>query len=60
VTFDSKSSNMDERKKWVQLILKDRKYDKKAIYRLVLRDADSGVECESVDVVVDRAISDDF
>ncbi len=60
VTFDSKSSNMDERKKWVQLVLKDRQYDKKTTYRLVLRDADSGVECESVDVVIDRAISDDF
>jgi uncharacterized protein (TIGR02687 family) len=60
VSFDSKSSDVDERKKWVQLVLKDRPYDKKTIYRLVLRDADSGVECESVDVVIDRAISDDF
>lgn len=60
VTFDSKSSNMDERKKWVQLVLKDRQYDKRATYRLVLRDADSGVECESVDVTIDRAYSDDF
>jgi uncharacterized protein (TIGR02687 family) len=60
VTFDSTSGNMDERKKWVSLVLKDGQYDKKTTYRLVLRDADSGVECESVDVSIDRAYSDDF
>lgn len=60
VTFDSTSGNMDERKKWVFLILKDRQYDRKTSYRLVLRDAESGVECESVDVSIDRAFTDDF
>ncbi len=60
VTFESASGNMDERKKWVQLVLKDRHYDKKTTYRLVLRDAESGVECESVDVVIDRGLRDDF
>ena len=28
VTFDSASGNMDERKKWVPLVLRDRPYDK--------------------------------
>ncbi|MGC4033262.1 MAG: BREX-1 system phosphatase PglZ type A [Tepidisphaeraceae bacterium] len=60
VTFDSTSGNMDERKKWVSLVLKDRQYDKKTPYRLVLRDADTGVEQQSADVTIDRAFSDDF
>ena len=60
VTFDGVSGNMDERKKWVSLVLKDRKYNKKTPYRLVLRDADTGVEQQSADVTIDRAFSDDF
>ena len=35
---------MDERKKSVVLVLQDRQYDKKTKYRLVLRDADTGIE----------------
>jgi uncharacterized protein (TIGR02687 family) len=60
VTFDSASEKMEERQKSVMLTLQDREYDKKATYRLVLRDADTGVEVQSVDVVIDRAIADDF
>jgi uncharacterized protein (TIGR02687 family) len=60
VTFDSSSSNLDERKKWVNLVLKDREYNKKTPYRLVLRDAETGIEQQSVDVVIDRAFTDDF
>ena len=60
VTFDSTSGNMDERKKWVQLVLKDRQYDKKTPYRLVLRDTETDVEHQSVDVTIDRAFGDDF
>jgi uncharacterized protein (TIGR02687 family) len=60
VTFDSASGNMDERKKWVPLVLKDRLYDKKKAYRLVLRDAETDVEHQSVDVTIDKAFSDDF
>ncbi len=29
-------------------------------YRLVLRDADTGIEQQSVDVTIDRAFTDDF
>ncbi|WLD11910.1 BREX-1 system phosphatase PglZ type A [Planctellipticum variicoloris] len=60
VTFESTSANMEERKKWVSLALKDRPYDKKTQYRLVLRDAETGVEQQSVEVIIDRAFTDDF
>ena len=60
VTFDSASTNMDDRKQWVQLVLKDRPYDKKNAYRLVLRDAQTDVEHQSVEVTIDRAFTDDF
>jgi uncharacterized protein (TIGR02687 family) len=60
VTFDSSSGNLDERKKWVNLVLKDRQYNKKTPYRLVLRDAETGIEQQSVDVIIDRAFTDDF
>ena len=60
VTFDSVSEKMDERKKWVPLVLQDRPYDKKTPFRLILRDAETGIEQQSVPVVIDRAFSDDF
>lgn len=40
VKFESSSGNLDERKKWVRLVLKERQYNKKTRYRLVLRDAE--------------------
>ncbi|BBO04475.1 alkaline phosphatase [Bradyrhizobium ottawaense] len=60
VKFDSASGNLDERKKWVNLVLKDRDYNKKAPYRLVLKDAETGIEQQSVEVIIDRAFTDDF
>jgi len=60
VKFESSSGNLDERKKWVSLVLKDRQYDKKTPYRLVLRDAETGIEQQSVEVIIDRAFTDDF
>ena len=60
VKFESRSGNLDERKKWVRLVLKERQYDKKTPYRLVLRDAATGIEQQSVDVIIDRAFTDDF
>lgn len=60
VTFESSSDTMDERKKWVHLVLQEQAYDKKTAYRLVLRDAETGVDQQSVPVVIDRAFSDDF
>lgn len=60
VTFDSVSDNMSDRQKDVYLVLQDRPYDKRTSYRLVLRDADTGIEQQSVNVIIDRAIADDF
>ena len=42
------------------LVLQDRKYNKQTKYRLVLRDADTDIERQSVDVIIDRAFTDDF
>jgi hypothetical protein len=58
--LESASDNIEERKKSVTLVLQDRQYDKKTKYRLVLRDAETGVEQESMDIIIDRAFSDDF
>jgi hypothetical protein len=60
MTFESISDKMEERKKWVSLVLQDREYDKKVPYRLVLRDAESSIEQQSVPVIIDRAFTDDF
>lgn len=60
ITFDSTSDSMSERQKDVYLVLQDRQYDKKTNYRLILRDADTGIEQQQVGVTIDRAISDDF
>jgi uncharacterized protein (TIGR02687 family) len=60
VTFDSTSENMDKRTKQVVLVLEDRQYDKKTKYTLRLRDAETDIEQQSVDVIIDRAFSDDF
>jgi uncharacterized protein (TIGR02687 family) len=60
VTFESVSEKLDERKKWVPLVLQDRPYDKKTSFRLILRDAETGIEQQSVPVVIDRAFHDDF
>lgn len=60
VKFDSSSGNLDERKKWISLVLKERQYNKKTPYRLVLRDAETGIEEQSVEVIIDRTFTDDF
>lgn len=60
VTFDSTSERMDERKRWVPLVLQDHQYHKHTAYRLVLRDADTGIEQQSVPVTIDRVFADDF
>jgi len=60
VTFESSSGNLEDRKKTVILELREREYDKKTKYRLVLRDAETDIEQQSVEVMIDRAFSDDF
>lgn len=60
VTFESGSGNLDDRKKWVPLTLQERTYNKKTPYRLVLQDAETGVQQQSIEVMIDRAYTDDF
>jgi hypothetical protein len=59
-TFDSASENMNDRKRWVSLVLLDRPYDKHKPCRLVLREAEAYIEQQSVEVTIDRAFTDDF
>lgn len=44
VTFDRTAANLYQRRTWVNLVLQDRKYDKRTPYRLALTDAATGVE----------------
>ena len=60
VKFESSSGIFSERKKWVSLVLKERQYNKKTNYRLVLRDTETNIEHQSVDVIIDRTFADDF
>ncbi len=60
VTFDSTSSEMDERKKSVMLMLKSAQYDNKKEYHLVLRDAETEIEHERYPVTIDLALVSDF
>lgn len=60
VTFDSSSDNMAERTKWVVLTLQNIDYRRDKNYRLMLRDAETNIEVQSVDVRIDRAFGEDF
>jgi hypothetical protein len=60
VTFDSSSDSLEERKKSIRFELRTGIYKKTTPYRLVLRDADSDAEVQSVPVVIDRSFDDDF
>ena len=59
ITCDSASEIMDARKKSLTLILRDREYNKKTTYNLVLRDVGTGLQ-QSIPIIIDRAFSDDF
>jgi uncharacterized protein (TIGR02687 family) len=60
VKFESASGSLDDRKQRLMLTLKDEVYDKKKAYRLVLTDVDTSIEQQSVEVIIDRAFTDDF
>ena len=60
ITFDSTSDSIEERKKPLRFELRTGTYDKTTPYRLVLRDAESDAEVQSVPVVIDRSFDDDF
>jgi hypothetical protein len=59
-TFDSQSSDMDERKKSIMLMLKSTGFDSKKEYYLVLRDADTAIEYARYPVSIDLALTSDF
>lgn len=60
VIFDSTSNDIEERKRTILLELSTREFDKTKPYRLVLRDAETDAEVESIPVVIDRSFEDDF
>ena len=60
LTFDSKSSSMEDRKKSAKLMVKAGQYDKKREYSLVLRDAETKIEYLRIPMKIDLAFSNDF
>lgn len=60
VTFDSDSSNIDERKQSIRIKLRTGTFNKQTAYRLVLRDAETDAEVQSIPVIIDRSFDDDF
>ncbi|MFC1792658.1 BREX-1 system phosphatase PglZ type A [Planctomycetota bacterium] len=60
VTFDSSSNNMAERTKWVTLTLQNIAYKRDKDYGLILRDAETDIQIQSVNVRIDRAFGEDF
>ncbi len=60
VTFDSTSTNIEERKKSLRLKLGSGTFAKTTAYRLVLRDIESEAEVQSLPVIIDRSFDDDF
>jgi len=60
LTFNSTSESMEERKRVAKIILKKGSYDKKKEYHLIVRDAETQIEVESIGVTIDLAIMNDF
>ncbi len=60
LTFDSTSSDMNERIKEARLVVETGEYDKKKEYHLVLRDAETQAEVERYPIVIDLAFMNDF
>jgi hypothetical protein len=60
VTFDSQSTDMNDRSQWVSLSLQGKIYNNKNQYHLILRNAETGVEEQRIEVTIDLAFSNDF
>jgi uncharacterized protein (TIGR02687 family) len=60
LTFDSPSADMNHWKKSVSLTLQGRPFERKQVYHLILREAETGVEEARFDVVIDLAFENDF
>ena len=59
-TFDSASSNMDERQKELKLSLLGNQFDRNQDYFLIIKDKDLGAEIHRYKVTIDLAFTDDF
>lgn len=60
VTFESASDDISQRKKEATFILQNVTFDRKKTYRLILRDAATDKEIQSVPVRIERAFTEDF
>lgn len=60
LTFDSDSSDMNERTKEARLLVESGQYDKQQEYHLVLRDAATQAEVERYPIMIDLAFMNDF
>lgn len=60
LTFDSESSDMNDRVKEARLVVQSGHYDKKKDYHLVLRDAETQAEVERYTLTIDLAFASDF
>jgi uncharacterized protein (TIGR02687 family) len=60
LTFDSASSDMNDRVKEARLVVQSGDYDKKKDYHLVLRDAETQAEIERYTLTIDLAFASDF
>lgn len=60
LTFDSRSSSMDDRKKSARIMVKAGQYDKKREYALVLRDAETKIEYLRIPMTIDLTFINDF
>ena len=60
LTFDSQSESLDHRKKSVKLTLKQKDYDNKKDYYLVLRDSETQIEYDRIPLKIDLAFMDEF
>ena len=60
LTFDSTSSDMNDRVKEARLVMQSGHYDKKKEYHLVLRDAETQAEVERYPLTIDLAFMSDF
>ncbi len=60
VVLDSTAGSIEQWKKPIILELCGGEYDKSKPYRLILRDAETDAEVQSMPVVIDRSFDDDF
>lgn len=60
VLFGSSSASIEERKQFIWLTLSDQTTDKKKTYKLLARDAETGIEQFSAQVIIDRTFTEDF